>query len=105
MAIGDGDAGDANTWTVTTTDSAGSGGGACPAPGAGGWYPGGWLYRKPLSIGAGNVTSSLTDFPVLVSIASDTDLAADAQVDFDDILFTAADLTTSCSPPPTAPPS
>jgi hypothetical protein len=94
---GDGDAGDANTWTVTTTDSAGGGGGACPAPGAGGWYPGGWLYRKPLSIGAGNVTANLTDFPVLVSIASDTDLAADAQVDFDDILFTAADGTTKLS--------
>jgi hypothetical protein len=94
---GDGDAGDANSWTVTTTDSAGSGGGACPAPGAGGWYPGGWLYRKPLSIGSGNVSSNLTDFPVLVSLASDTDLAADAQGDFDDILFTAADGTTKLS--------
>jgi hypothetical protein len=94
---GDGDAGDANTWTVTTTDSAGGGGGACPAPGAGGWYPGGWLYRKPLSIGAGNIGSDLTDFPVLVSLTSDTDLAADAQVDFDDILFTAANGTTKLS--------
>jgi hypothetical protein len=95
---GDGDAGDANSWTVTTTDSiGGSGGGACPAPGAGGWYPGGWQYRKPLSIGAGNVGSNLTDFPVLVSLASDTDLAADAQADFDDILFTAADGTTKLS--------
>ncbi|HSG98023.1 MAG TPA: DUF2341 domain-containing protein, partial [Woeseiaceae bacterium] len=96
---GDGEPGDANSWTVTTTDAAGggSGGGACPAPGAGGWYPGGWLYRKPLSIGSGNVGSNLTDFPVLVSLASDTDLAADAQGDFDDILFTAADGTTKLS--------
>jgi CSLREA domain-containing protein len=96
---GDGEPGDSNSWTVTTTDGAGGGGGggACPAPGAGGWYPGGWLYRKPLSIGAGNVGSNLTDFPVLVSLASDTDLAADAQADFDDILFTAADGTTKLS--------
>jgi biopolymer transport protein ExbB len=74
-----------------------TGPGVCPAPDLGGWYPGGWLYRKPLSIGASNVSSDLTNFPVLVSIPSDTDLAADAQPDFDDILFTASDGTTKLS--------
>ncbi|MFB3112800.1 MAG: DUF2341 domain-containing protein, partial [Gemmatimonadales bacterium] len=94
---GDGDAGDLNSWTVTTTDGGGSGPGVCPAPDLGGWYPGGWLYRKPVSIGDGNVPSDVTNFPVLVSIPSDTDLAADAQPDFDDILFTASDGTTKLS--------
>ncbi|MCH7474805.1 MAG: DUF2341 domain-containing protein, partial [Gemmatimonadetes bacterium] len=94
MGNGDGDAGDANSWSVTTTDSAA---GVCPAADLGGWYPGGWLYRKPLSVGAGNVPSNLTNFPVLVSIPLDTELAASAQPDFDDILFTAADGTTKLS--------
>ena len=94
---GDGDGGDANTWTVTTTDAAGGGPGVCPALGLGGWYPGGWLYRKPLSVGADNIPTNLTSFPVLVNLTSDTDLADDAQADFDDILFTAADGTTKLS--------
>ncbi len=69
----------------------------CPTPGLAGGYPGGWLYRKPLSIGASNVPSTQSDFPVLVSLVTDTDLAADAQADFDDVLFTASDGTTKLS--------
>ena len=33
----------------------------------------------------------MTDFPVLISFTGDSDLAAGAQSDFDDVLFTSAD--------------
>jgi len=82
---------------ATSNATASAAPGVCPAAGLGGWYPGGWLYRKPVSIGNGNVPSNQTNFPVLVSITTDTDLAADAQADFDDILFTSSDGTTKLS--------
>ncbi|OGO16847.1 MAG: hypothetical protein A2Z15_02700 [Chloroflexi bacterium RBG_16_50_11] len=62
-----------------------------------GWYDFNWQYRKKITINAANVTATLTNFPVLISITSDTDLAADAQDDGDDILFTAADEVTKLS--------
>jgi hypothetical protein len=58
------------------------------------WYSAGWQYRKPLTIDYTKVGATLSNFPVLVSLASDTDLAADAQDDGDDILFTSSDGTT-----------
>ncbi|MEE8264025.1 MAG: DUF2341 domain-containing protein, partial [Gammaproteobacteria bacterium] len=68
-------------------------GGTCPAAGQT-WYNTDWGFRKALSIDQGKVTATLTDFPVLVNLGSDADLAADAQPDFDDILFTSDDGTT-----------
>jgi hypothetical protein len=62
-----------------------------------GWYDLNWLHRKKITIDHTKVSATLTDFPVLISLGSDTDLAADAQDDGDDILFTASDETTKLS--------
>ncbi len=58
------------------------------------WYSGSWAYRKTITIDHTKVGATLTSFPFLVTYASDTDLAADAQDDGDDILFTSADGST-----------
>ena len=50
-----------------------------------------WPYRKSITIDHTKVSGDLTDFPVLVSLTADADLAARAQADGDDICFTAAD--------------
>lgn len=58
------------------------------------WYNPGWLYRKSITIDHTKVSSggeTYVNFPVLVSLASDADLAAHAQADGDDILFTLSD--------------
>ena len=57
-----------------------------------------WAYRKPLTISAAQIDApgaagSLTDFPVLIG-ATDSDLEAAAQLDGDDIVFTASDGST-----------
>ena len=57
----------------------------------GSWYGSCWQNRKKLTLNAGLVEADQTDFPVLISFTGDSDLAADAQSDFDDILFTADD--------------
>ena len=49
------------------------------------WYDK-YSYRKTITIDATKVTSDFTDFPTLISLA-DTDLAANAQADGDDIAF------------------
>ena len=49
------------------------------------WYDSSWLYRKKITINSANVTANLVDFPVLVSLASDSDLASDAQANGDDV--------------------
>ena len=51
------------------------------------WWDGDWHFRKEIIIHAGQVSSDVTDFPVLVDI-TDSDLAALAQTDGDDIVFT-----------------
>jgi MSHA biogenesis protein MshQ len=56
-----------------------------------GWYSTSWLYRKKITIHSSSVTATQTDFPVLISLPTDSDLASHAQPDFDDILFTAGD--------------
>ena len=61
------------------------------------WYDLSWQHRKKITIYAANVTATLTDFPVLISLAFDTDLAADAQDNGNDILFTASNEVTKLS--------
>jgi len=58
------------------------------------WYNSNWLYRKAITIDSSKVSATLSNFPVLVSIASDSDLASKAQSDANDILFTLSDGTT-----------
>ncbi len=54
------------------------------------WYHDGWGYRKKLTIDHTKVSGdgNLTDFPVLISLTSDTHLSSNAQADGDDIMFT-----------------
>jgi cellulose synthase/poly-beta-1,6-N-acetylglucosamine synthase-like glycosyltransferase/CheY-like chemotaxis protein len=61
------------------------------------WYDADWDCRKKITINASQVPGDLTNFPVLVSQSSDSDLAAGAQGDGDDILFTTSDGTTKVS--------
>lgn len=56
------------------------------------WYNANWGYRKAITIDYTKVsTSDQTNFPVLVSLVTDANLAANARADGYDILFTAAD--------------
>lgn len=57
------------------------------------WYNDSWTYRKSITIDHSKVTSDLSNYPMLVDV-SDTALAAKAQDDGDDIVFTAGDGTT-----------
>lgn len=61
------------------------------------WYNTSWSSRKKITIDNTKVTADLTNFPVLISLTSDTGLAADAQDDGDDIIFTSSDGTTKLS--------
>lgn len=54
------------------------------------WWNDMWRYRKKLTIDHDYVAGELQNFPVLVSL-TDTDLAAAAQSDGDDIVFTDGD--------------
>jgi hypothetical protein len=65
---------------------------ATPAQAA--WYNSSWLYRKKLTIDYTKVGATLSHFAVLVSLTSDSDLAARARSDGYDILFTSSDGTT-----------
>ena len=49
----------------------------------------GWPYRKMITFTSNNalLPATQTNFPALISLASDADLAADAQDDYDDIYF------------------
>jgi len=58
---------------------------------SGDWYNADWMYRKKITLKQASTT--LTNYPALISL-SDTDLAAHAQADGDDILFTSSDGTT-----------
>jgi hypothetical protein len=55
------------------------------------WYNSGWLYRKKITLDAASGASNLTNFPVLISFTADADLAARAQDDGEDIIFTRDD--------------
>ena len=61
------------------------------------WFNGSWAHRKPVTINHTKVTADQTNFPVLVSIQADKELAQSAQDDGDDIMFTSADGTTKLS--------
>jgi hypothetical protein len=58
------------------------------------WYNDTWPYRKRITLDATKVSADLTNFPVLINLPSDADLAARAQNDGDDLLLTASDGTT-----------
>jgi len=47
-----------------------------------------WQYRKEITINHSKVDATLINFPVLVSLNSDADLASNAQEDGNDIAFT-----------------
>jgi len=68
---------------------------ATPASAA--WYNSSWLYRKAITIDHNQVPSNQTNFPVLVSLPADSDLASKALSDANDILFTSSDGTTKLS--------
>jgi hypothetical protein len=58
-----------------------------------GWYcP--WNYRKKITIDRTRVAATQTNFPVLINLATDADLASSAQANGNDILFTSSDGTT-----------
>jgi hypothetical protein len=54
------------------------------------WYNSSWNYRKAITINSSQVSggSNLTNFPVLISLSSDSNLASTAQSNGNDILFT-----------------
>ncbi len=54
------------------------------------WFDQNWPHRKAITIDHTKVTSDLTNFPVLIVVPSDTDLAAKALSNGNDILFTDA---------------
>ena len=55
------------------------------------WYDSSWQYRKKITIDHTKVSADQTNFPVYVDLSSDPDLAAHAQADGEDILFTGSD--------------
>jgi len=60
---------------------------------AAGWYDTNWTYRKKITIDHTKVNGTQSNFPVLINLTSDMELAAKAQDDGDDILFTSSDGT------------
>lgn len=58
-----------------------------------GWKMGSadWNFRKKITIDHTKVDDNLTDFPLLINLSSDSDLASWAQDDGDDIYFTEND--------------
>lgn len=60
------------------------------------WLDQDWLYRKAVTIEGDEVagSSNLSNYPLLISLDADSHLAAAAQADGDDLVFTAADGTT-----------
>jgi hypothetical protein len=51
------------------------------------WFDPAWGRRKPLVIDSGYVFEDLTDFPILVRLSSDSELAASVQPDGRDLRF------------------
>ncbi|MFC1967019.1 DUF2341 domain-containing protein, partial [Chloroflexota bacterium] len=65
--------------------------GVTAASATSGWYNAGWQYRKLITLDHDKIPANLTNFPVLINLSTDGDLAGDAQNDGDDILFTSSD--------------
>jgi hypothetical protein len=65
------------------------------------WYSASWPYRQAITINHSLVSNAsgttLTNFPVLISLASDTNLSSFASSTGNDILFTSADGVTKLS--------
>ena len=61
------------------------------------WLSSSWNYRKAITIDHTKVSSTQTNFPVLISLSSDSDLSAGARSDGFDILFTSSDGSTKLS--------
>jgi len=61
------------------------------------WYNSDWKHRKAITIDSAKVDGDLTDWPLLVHLDSDSDLAEKTQSDGDDILFTDGDGATKLS--------
>lgn len=57
------------------------------------WQADGWTYRKEITISRTNVDSTLSNFPLLVKIAADTDIGAHAKSNGYDLRFTLIDGT------------
>ena len=58
------------------------------------WYDPNWHYRKQITIDYTKVTANLTDFPVLISLSTDANLANHARSNGWDIVFTSSDKKT-----------
>ncbi|HUK38389.1 MAG TPA: DUF2341 domain-containing protein [Methanomicrobiales archaeon] len=67
---------------------------ACSTPS---WYNCNWLYRQNITIDHTKVAGYQSNFPVLISLPSDSGLAAHALANGNDILFTASDGSTRLS--------
>ncbi|MFA5103132.1 MAG: DUF2341 domain-containing protein, partial [Candidatus Thermoplasmatota archaeon] len=52
------------------------------------WWNDSWMFRKEITIDHTKIATDLSEFPVLISLTSDADLAAKAQADGDDLVFT-----------------
>jgi len=61
------------------------------------WYDQDWDYYQPITVSQANVTGTLTDFPLLVSITNDNPVFARAKADGSDIFFLSSDLVTRLS--------
>lgn len=72
---------DASNISITNTDQ--------------GWSLASWGMRKAITISPDMADADLNNFPVLISLTADTDLAAFAQNNGDDIRFTTADGVTA----------
>ncbi len=59
-----------------------------------GWYNNSWTKRRTIIIDHTKVGGDLTDFPMLIKLASDSDLSTNALSTGNDILFTSGDGTT-----------
>ena len=57
-------------------------------------YNSSWLYRKKITIDHTKVASDEANFPVLINLTTDSDLASHAKSDGGDILFTSSDRIT-----------
>jgi hypothetical protein len=58
------------------------------------WYDLAWGFRKRITVNHTHVQENLTDFPVLINLTSDSDLASHAQSNGNDISFTSSNGTT-----------
>jgi GH35 family endo-1,4-beta-xylanase len=58
------------------------------------WYNTSWMYRKLITIDHRKVAATLINYPLLINMPSDSDLAFHAQANGNDILFTNSDGTT-----------